>query len=609
MSGDFENSHRYRLSGVVMSHPSRLDSARQIVTAAPPGALSLVMDSFPEGPPSALRTALRAWSAIPADATHHLVVQDDMQLSDTLFDRAQRAVAAMPDAALALFSFWDSRNGGGVRLGALSGARWVGTVNEYTPTTALILPRAVAAGFVAYAQDRLNTWPDDILMFRYLRAAQVRTFVAVPNLAEHSDLPSLVGNTFRGPRKSACFLAHDPKTGAADEIPRSGVAARPPAVPFFKQGVAQCAVLVPGSVPPRWLHLTCEQYLTGLGVAVGRLRPRRCGSDRGLDPEAAWNTWLTAYTLGLVHRGVAHREGSVGPVDPVVRDLALATVGPGGVSQRMDQQSIDELQGRLADVAREGEAAGIADADAGRPRRRAKKPGLIAVAGGDTLLGEYIVQGLRDRGHRIALNTPESSVAPNSAKALVDLTRLPSDRHDPATDRSMPDTSARRTGGVATQPQIQIRFAPFGGDDSLHDHQEVLRFDELYGPGVSRHSLIGRMVSASLIGRPIVLDIDPGTRVQPVAVPELVEALSKVLDRSEECRSPISVSGPGMTLREIAEAVAQVVRPVRIDAPATVTDTSHPAIGVGVESSAAAVAKLAQGLHAFAQWLAYEAAG
>lgn len=606
MSGGFQKSDRYRLSGVVMTHPSRLESARQIVAAAPPGALSLVLDPEPDGPPSALRTGLAAWSAIPADATHHLVVQDDMQLSDTLFERAHRAVVAMPDAALALFAFWDSRNGGGVRLGALSGARWVGAVNEYTPTTALILPRAVAAGFVEYAQRRLYTWPDDILMFRYLRATKVRSFVAVPNLAEHSDLPSLSGNAFRGPRKSACFLAHDPNASSADESPGAGASGRPPVVPFFKQGLAQCAVRVPDSVPPRWLHLTCEQYLTGLGVPVGRLRSRVAGGGRGLDPGAAWGTWLTAYVSGLVHRRDARRDGSGRAADPVVRNLALATVGPGGVSQRMGQQSIDELHAKLAELAHDGEAAGIADADADRPRSKTSKPCPIAVIGGDTPLGEYIVRGLRDRGHRIVLYASGPSAMPDSVTALVDLTRLPSDRDDPETDGSTPETSERRPVDAATEPQLRVRFAPFGDDDPVRGHQEVLRPGELYGPGVSRHSLIGRMVSASLIGQPIVLDADLRSRVQPVQVTELVEILSEVLDRSKERRSATSFSGAGMTLRQIAEAVAQAVRPVRIDGPDTAPETSHPA--ADAEPSAAAVAELAQGLHAFAQWLAYEAA-
>ena len=46
----------------------------------------------------------------------------------------------MPHAALALFAFWNSRNGAAVRLGALAGARWVPGAGEYTPVAALLLP-------------------------------------------------------------------------------------------------------------------------------------------------------------------------------------------------------------------------------------------------------------------------------------------------------------------------------------------------------------------------------------------------------------------------------------------------------------------------------------
>ena len=161
---------RFELSGSVLTHPARGDAASRVLAQAPPGALAVVADPLPSGVPTVLRTALAAWEAIPPSATHHMIVQDDMLLSATLFQRAQLAIEAMPQAALALFSLWDSRNGAAVRLGALSGARWVASVNEYTPCAALILPRAVAAGYVDYVRSHSWTWPEYIMMSRYLRA-------------------------------------------------------------------------------------------------------------------------------------------------------------------------------------------------------------------------------------------------------------------------------------------------------------------------------------------------------------------------------------------------------------------------------------------------------
>ena len=84
---------RYRLSGAVMTHPKRRAAAERLARSAPPGALQVVMDPDPAGKPSVLRTALCAWEAIEDGATHHLVVQDDMILSDTFYARARAAIS------------------------------------------------------------------------------------------------------------------------------------------------------------------------------------------------------------------------------------------------------------------------------------------------------------------------------------------------------------------------------------------------------------------------------------------------------------------------------------------------------------------------------------
>lgn len=252
---------RQRLSAVVMTHPKRRAAAEKLALSAPSGLLRVVMDPDPTGTPSVLRTALAAWSAIEDGATHQLVIQDDMLLSDSFFDRVRCAIEELPDSALALFALWDSRNGAAVRFGAMAGARWVGSVNEYFPCVAIVLPRRVAEGFVAYGRERLGGWPDDILMYRYLCANGVSRHVAVPNLAEHEDRGSISGNAFRGPRRSVCYLPGD---GVGDEgRTLSGLTV----IPFFKYGVAKCAVRADGPGPERWLHLDAEQYLRGTGLS------------------------------------------------------------------------------------------------------------------------------------------------------------------------------------------------------------------------------------------------------------------------------------------------------------------------------------------------------
>ncbi|MFJ9696142.1 NAD-dependent epimerase/dehydratase family protein [Kitasatospora sp. NPDC101183] len=548
---------RHRTSGSVMTHPKRIEAARRIAADAPPGALSVVVDPDPTGRPSVLRTALAAWSAIEEGATHHLVVQDDMILSDAFFERARLAVEAMPDAALALFALWDSRNGAAVRFGALSGARWVGAVGEYFPCVAIILPREVAAGYVEFARRHLFAWPDDILMDRYLRAAGVPRFVAVPNLAEHDDQGSISGNAFRGPRRSVCFLPED--RPGSEELQLTDLQV----IPYAKYGVARCDVRLPGPGRPRWLHIESEQYLEGLGVPVDRLRSRLPRPTPGVDPQTAWSTWLTAYTTGLVH----HDLPALREPDPAVLAECLSTLGPGGIAQNGTAEEIAALRDGLADLTRHGLLAAREDGPV-RPRPRAVLPSF-SLSRADTPLGEHLARGLTDRGHRLA--DPAASPA-----ALIEL----------------PD---------GTGPLLVHR----PGLPTL-----TLHLGDLYGPGASRHTPLGRMVWSALRSHPILVEGDPEAPRHPLHVNDLSSALSTLLRTPPATTTFTLAPDKPLTTRDLAETVHRVVRPTPVElspAPAaTPTTPLTPALTTALPPGWHPTVDLDYGLHSFAQWLAYE---
>src|SRR5213079_488995 len=117
-----------RISSAVMTHPRRLPRAREL--AATLGLDAVVVDPDPDGPPSALRTALAAWGAAAPGATHHLVLQDDVSAPASLRDLVRRSVRRHPADALAFYAAWNTRNGSAVRLAALVGAGWVRGVPE-----------------------------------------------------------------------------------------------------------------------------------------------------------------------------------------------------------------------------------------------------------------------------------------------------------------------------------------------------------------------------------------------------------------------------------------------------------------------------------------------
>ncbi|MEU6783305.1 NAD-dependent epimerase/dehydratase family protein [Nonomuraea angiospora] len=609
MPGDVNRG--VRLSGAVMAHPQRREAAARLAG----GVLDVVTDPDPGGRPSAFRTSLLAWSSIPGDSTHHFLLHDDMVLSSTFFERAERAARAMPHAALALFAFWNSRNGAAVRQGALAGARWVAGAGEYTPVAALLLPKEVAEGYVEWAAGRGDTWPDDVLMGRYLRQAGVPVFVAVPSLAEHEDLASLVDNDFQGVRRSPCFFTDDPLAGLGEDAVLDDL----PVIPFFKRGVAQCAVRVPGT--GRWRDLRCEDYLAGLGIDAGALVARA-----GVGAHGA--LWLTAYTMGVVHR-----DGGLGDARVVdggralggarVVDEALATMGPGGLCHELSGRELGRLSAELHEVARSGLEAGLG---AGPPRAVTSPspvpliaaPGpsaTVAVSGAETFVREHLAYALADRGLRLAdgesgvpvvhvcalgwspdadpeeeLRLARAAFAGGRGGVLLSSIHVYPQRKwvDEETPVSPAATPLSRT-------LLQVEAAAPGA--------VVLRLGEPYGPGMPQRGPVADLVLRSSLNRPAPVS---GRPVQLVHVQDVAGAVLAALERGVAGRVYNVANRKRLRMGELAEAVSKAVRPMNVE---TSDEPPWPLVNVeraGAELGWRERVTLDYGLHTLAQWLAYE---
>ncbi|TDE31058.1 NAD-dependent epimerase/dehydratase family protein [Nonomuraea mesophila] len=595
-----------RLTGAVMAHPRRREAAARLAG----DVLDVVTDPDPGGRPSAFRTSLLAWSSIPEHATHHVLLHDDMALSGGFLDRAARAAQAMPGAALALFAFWNSRNGAAVRMGALAGARWVRGAGEYTPVAALLLPRHVAAGYVEWARDKGGTWPDDVLMGRYLRQAGVPVYVAVPSLAEHEDLASLVDNDFQGVRRSPCFFADDPPADAGEDR----VLDRLPVIPFLKRGVAQCAVRVPGT--GRWRDLRCDDHLAGLGIDAGALRARA-----GAGPH--FPLWLTAYTMGVVHRGPRG--------DARLVDEALATLGPGGLCHELGARELARLWPELHDVARAGLEAGLeagpeAGPEAGlRAGSALAPPGVpappvvqarqeVAVTGAATFVRQHVADVLTDRGFRLSGGEagvvvhvcalgwdtdadPEEEV--RLARAAFAGGRggvlLSSSRVYPARTWVDEETPVEPADTPLARALLAVESAAPGA--------VVLRLGEPYGPGMPQRGAVADLVLRSSLNRPGSVH---GPPAQLVHVRDVAQAVLAALEKGVAGRVYNIAGRRRRRMRELADAVSKAVRPVRLE---TSESPGGPLVNVeraGVELGWRAEVTLDYGLHTFAQWLAYE---
>ena len=190
-----------RLSTAVMTHPGRLTAARRLCAELAELRPVIALDTDPGRPDSVARNAQRAWAAADADATHHLVLQDDVTPCPGFAPGLLDAVARRTGDALSLFTEWGSATSYAVRLAALAGRRWAPVIDPYVPTVGLVLPGSAARAFAACGASLAPQ--DDVGMGLLLAELGVSAHVAVPNPLEHLGMQSLVGNDFMGERRAA----------------------------------------------------------------------------------------------------------------------------------------------------------------------------------------------------------------------------------------------------------------------------------------------------------------------------------------------------------------------------------------------------------------------
>lgn len=314
------------LSAAVACHPDRLTPARRLLTGLRPVPAVLCVDPEPAGPAVFTRAGALAWRAAPPEATHHLVLEDDVTLAPNFIGRVRALIAASPDAAIGLFANWGSLTGAAARLVAIRGGRWAPVIDEYMPNQGLVLPAAVGrrlADFLAHEADpEVQT---DLLILPFLRRIGVRALVPVPNLVEHDALPSLAGNGPQGLRRSCCFGAGlDAGLGAV------GQDDWPAYVPYLSTRRAVAGVISTATDRPVCRALVVD-VLTRLGSSAGELARAYPLAGAGDPAAATYQVWLVSAAIGAVLGGPGGgRRTDLGRrLDAPVAVSALRTLVPG----------------------------------------------------------------------------------------------------------------------------------------------------------------------------------------------------------------------------------------------------------------------------------------
>ncbi|WP_203910008.1 hypothetical protein [Rhizocola hellebori] len=307
-----------------MTHPRRLSSAQALRERHPELDPVIVFDPEPEATPSALRGARLAWANAPADATHLLVVQDDMILGQDIARHVMSAARAMPDAVLSFFTEWGSRTAHALRLAAVVGGSWVEVIDPYVPTSVHLMPTAIGRRVAEYPGDEA----DDVLLLRFVKEFGIPAYASVPNLAQHVPIASLMGNDIiQGPRPAAWWAS---PPGDLD-----ATVAELPVVPVLPIFESYSICRIDGR------NIKTHDYLTEhLGVPVKQQLDLFVEAMAEVDPGYAIREvvaeplllqfWLTAMIYGVV-------AGTPPPEE------ALRTLAPGSLRRFVPFPSLEKL--------------------------------------------------------------------------------------------------------------------------------------------------------------------------------------------------------------------------------------------------------------------------
>ncbi|WP_431867728.1 hypothetical protein [Nocardiopsis eucommiae] len=345
---------RVHVSAAVMTHPSRAESARGVARRTGLPLTGLAPDPEPDGPPTALRSARVAFGAAARhdDTTHHLVLQDDVRLAEGFAGTVEHTLAAHPEAAVSFFVEWGSRTAALARWAVFTGAGVVPVVNPYVPTVALALPSALSVALARFLADEGGDGePDDRAVLRFVRRTGTRALVAVPTPVEHEELPSLVGNSEQGARRSVCFAAEP----VADAV--TSVLEPPCLLPHLNWTNGETSLIdLQHDVPES--HVPLARALAAWGVDEERTEAAlAAGAGRGpvrrLVPEPHLGAvWRTAVANGAVLEG--RWPGVVGGLrdrrTQATVEGALATLVPGALRALVDVAALEEHRSAVVDL-------------------------------------------------------------------------------------------------------------------------------------------------------------------------------------------------------------------------------------------------------------------
>jgi hypothetical protein len=380
-----------------MAHPARRHQAEQLRRRHPELDIQIVLDPEPDAKPATLRTAKLAWSTVRQDATHQLVLQEDVQLCNGFDAAMHQALQVAPEGAISFFANWAMSTSQAVRLAAFTGASWTPVSDEWVPTQALVVPAPLAREFAGFAEQYYADKPDNRAMAEFLDKYGLTSYVSVPNLVEHRPAQSLLLNDlFYGIRNATVF----PLGQELGAEPFTDAVATPPGVAHLGLGdfEALCHYEPLGRAQRSTMNI--NEVLLPNGMTTSEIE-EAFTSDLDYHPEAVatgfgpsmlFQFWVTMFAQGVVARGMLEPVGVEAfdrqlEANPWAR-IALGTFAAGALRKTCPRETIQHTATKLTPLCIAGMRAGFAATD--------HWPGLRALWDPDG----YHVRPQRDRRQR-----------------------------------------------------------------------------------------------------------------------------------------------------------------------------------------------------------------
>jgi hypothetical protein len=356
-----------RLTTAIMVHPRRLDSANNLARMIPSLNPKVVVDPNPTG--RTLETSRLAWATVEDDSTHHMVLQDDITTCQNFATQVKRVIADLPNFALSLFTNWGSRSGSAGRIAILRGHEWVELADYYLPSLATVLPashaRAFAAGPEVANHDDWALEPsgqvagnDDWALFDYVEAAAVKTYIHVPDLVEHGELPSLHNSENIYRRLATCYRHDFTEAQFGRGVDRPLMI-----VPHFSWTKRKNHwVARPAADAKRWYSVAANDILEFCRCSTKAIEAEYHRASRALPTidntevrSSLWDVWLTSVGIGLAV--VSAEDGA--DIMSAPAQMALSTIAPGAWRVMAEDSLIDRIRPDMLEFVTHGVRVGI----------------------------------------------------------------------------------------------------------------------------------------------------------------------------------------------------------------------------------------------------------